>query len=47
VDYQAKTVEIFTLEAGRYTLSGQYAESERAVSKELEGFEVAVGALFD
>ena len=47
VDYEAKTIEIFNLAQGVYTLTGKYTGSDTAASRQLPGFEVVVGTLFN
>lgn len=47
VDYQAKTVEVFTLVEGDYTLAGKYTVGDTLVSGQLEGFKIAVEAIFN
>jgi Uma2 family endonuclease len=47
VDYEAKTVEVFTLTEGEYLLKGKYFEGEVAVSTQLAEFEIAVKTIFD
>jgi Uma2 family endonuclease len=47
VDYQAKTVEIFTLVEAEYRLAGQYGRGDEAVSTQLAGFRVSVDSLFN
>jgi Uma2 family endonuclease len=47
VDYEAKTIEIFNLAQGIYTLTGKYTGSDTAASTRLPGFEVVVGTLFN
>jgi Uma2 family endonuclease len=46
VDYRVRTVEVFFLEGGTFTLLGQYGPGEMAQSRVLEGFEVAVDEVF-
>ena len=46
VDYRAKTVEVFVLEQGEYTLIGKWGVGESAASRVLEGFQVAVADIF-
>jgi Uma2 family endonuclease len=47
VDYQAKTVEVFTLVEGDYTLAGKYTVGDTLVSGQLEGFKIAVETIFN
>lgn len=42
VDYRAKTVEVFVLEQGEFTLIGKWGVGETASSRVLSGFQVAV-----
>jgi Uma2 family endonuclease len=42
VDPQAKTIEVFVLEQGTYTLVGKWGAGQRAPSQVLRGFEIAV-----
>ena len=47
VDYRARTVEVFALEGGEYTLvDGIKREGDRATSRVLTGFEIAVADVF-
>jgi Uma2 family endonuclease len=46
VDYRARTIDVFFLEKGTYTLLDQYGAGEIARSRILEGFEVAVSEVF-
>ena len=46
VDPRARTVEIFTLEAGTYALQGKFGSGERAPSPLLTGFEMTVDEVF-
>jgi Uma2 family endonuclease len=47
VDYQNKTVEIFTLTEGTYTLWGKYKMGDTVVSKQLPNFNIAVETIFN
>ncbi len=47
VDYQAKTVEVYILMEGVYTLTGNYAVGDVAASTQLTDFKVTVESLFD
>lgn len=42
VDYRAKTIEVFVLEAGTYTLIGQFEVGQTVASRILAGFEIKV-----
>lgn len=46
VDPDEQTVEVFVLREGVYVLHGKWGVGERAHSKELSGFEIAVNAIF-
>lgn len=46
VDYEAKTVEIFTLVEGAYELAGKYSSNQTAASSQLAGFKIIVDSLF-
>ena len=46
VDYEAKTVELFTLAEGNYILIGKYASGNITGSLQLAGFEIAIDLLF-
>ena len=46
VDYRAKTVEVFVLEQGEYTLIGKWGVGDSAASRVLEGFQVAAADIF-
>ncbi len=46
VDYRAKTVEVFVLEKGEYTLLGKWGMGETATSRILVSFQVAVAEIF-
>jgi Uma2 family endonuclease len=46
VDYRAKTIEIFKLEAAAYVLTGKFGPGQSAVSQELTGFSVPIDELF-
>jgi len=46
VDPDSRTVEVFVLREGAYELLGKWGMGERARSKVLEGFEVAVDEVF-
>jgi Uma2 family endonuclease len=46
VDYRAKTVEVFALEKGDYSLLGKWNLGETAISRVLAGFQVAVAEIF-
>ena len=46
VDYRARTIEVFSLEAGEYALLGKYGISETARSVVLAGFAVKVDEVF-
>ena len=46
VDYRAKTVEVFVLEQGEYTLIGKWGVGDSAESRVLVGFKVAVADIF-
>jgi Uma2 family endonuclease len=46
VDYRAKTVEVFVLEEGEFTLIGKWGAGETASSRVLSGFQVAVTDVF-
>jgi Uma2 family endonuclease len=46
IDPEAKTVEVLHLESGTYQLVGRWHPGERAQSRLLNGFEVAVSPLF-
>ncbi len=46
VDYRAKTVEVFVLEEGEFTLIGKWGVGETASSRGLSGFQVAVADIF-
>ncbi len=46
VDYRAKTVEVFVLEEGEFTLIGKWGVGETASSRGLNGFQVAVADIF-
>ena len=46
VDYQARTVEIFTLTGDGYHLAGKYKGQAVAASRQLSGFQVVVASLF-
>jgi Uma2 family endonuclease len=45
IDPEAKTVEVLSLQSGEYRLAGRWHPGERAQSRLLQGFEVAVAAL--
>ncbi|MBI4770767.1 MAG: Uma2 family endonuclease [Chloroflexi bacterium] len=45
-DYRAKTIEVYVLEEGVYSLQGQWRVGEAARSQVLEGFEIAVSDIF-
>jgi Uma2 family endonuclease len=47
VDPQAKTVEVYLLQKGRYALFGQWGAGEIARSDALAGFEVAVDVVME
>jgi Uma2 family endonuclease len=47
VDYEAKTVEVFTLVEGVYTLAGKYTGDDVFSSTQLAGFKVTVDSLFN
>jgi Uma2 family endonuclease len=47
VDYEAKTVEVFTLIEGVYTLAGKYTGDDVVSSTQLAGFKVTVDSLFN
>jgi Uma2 family endonuclease len=47
VDYQRKTVEVFSLSEGVYTLLGKYKVGDTVTSKELSGFKVPVKNIFN
>lgn len=47
VDYQAKTVEVFTLVEGDYALAGKYTVGDTLVSGQIEGFKIAAEAIFN
>lgn len=46
VDYRKKTVEVFLLESGSYTLLGQYGVGESVTSTSLATFTITVDSLF-
>ena len=46
VDYEAQTVEIFTLVKGTYTLTGHYTGDDKVTSTQLSGFKITVKSLF-
>ncbi|MBC8449183.1 MAG: Uma2 family endonuclease [Chloroflexi bacterium] len=46
VDPRARTIEIFTLEAGTYTLQGKFESGERVSSQAVAGFEMTVDEVF-
>lgn len=46
VDYRAQTVEVFVLEKGEYTLTGKWSAGEKATSRVLDGFQIAVADVF-
>ena len=46
VDVEAQTLEVFTLKRKQYVLFGKWGEGQRAKSKLLKGFEVAVDEIF-
>ncbi len=46
VNYQHKTIEIFTLDAGVYQLKGKYGIGEIVTSNQLVGFEMVVEKIF-
>jgi Uma2 family endonuclease len=46
VDPDERTVEVFSLQEGRYALRGRFGPDETLRSDLLPGFEVAVGDLF-
>jgi Uma2 family endonuclease len=46
VDYRARTIEVFVLEAGEYVLLGKFTSGEVARSRVLAGFQVAVDDIF-
>ncbi len=46
VDIEAQTIEVFTLRGRKYSLLGKFGMGERARSKLLMGFEVAVDEVF-
>ena len=46
VDIEAQTIEVLTLKRKKYALLGQWGMGERARSKLLKGFEVAVDEVF-
>lgn len=46
VDYRAKTIEVFVLEEGEYTLIGRFGAEAKATSRIIGGFEVAVADIF-
>ena len=47
VDYQAKTIEIFSLKGGIYQPAQQYALSDTIQSAQLPGFQLPVETIFD
>lgn len=47
VDTRARTVEVRTLEEGRYTLVAEFGSGEAAHSQAIPGFDVAVDDLFE
>ena len=47
VDYEAKTVEVFTLTEGVFTLVGKYTRDDVAFSSQLTDFKVTVDSLFN
>lgn len=46
VDYRAKTVEVFVLENGLYTLIAKWGAGETATARALAGFQIAVNDIF-
>lgn len=46
IDPEAKTIEVLHLEAGAFVLAGRWHPGERAQSRLLKGFQVAVKNLF-
>jgi Uma2 family endonuclease len=47
VDYQAKTIEIFSLVEGAYQLAKKYGLSDAITSAQLPGFQLPVERVFD
>jgi Uma2 family endonuclease len=47
VDYEAKTVECFTLVDGAYSLAGRYTGDDTVTSTQLAGFKIVVNSLFN
>ncbi len=47
VDYEAKTIELFTLVEGDYTPAGNYAGREVVASTQLDGFKISVESIFN
>ncbi len=47
VDYQAKTIQVYTLVEGVYQLTGDYATTDTARSSQIAGFEVIVDSIFN
>jgi Uma2 family endonuclease len=47
VDYEAKTVEVFTLRQGQYTLVGLYSGGDEVISEALAGFSITPNILFN
>ena len=43
VDPEARTIEVFVLGQGKYSLLGRFGEGEKTTSKALKGFSVTVG----
>ena len=46
VDYRARTIDVFFLEKGTYTLLNQYKPGDMAQSRVLKSFQVAVNEVF-
>lgn len=46
VDYRARTIEVFVLEAGEYALLGKWGDGEEARSQVLAGLKVDVRTVF-
>ncbi len=47
VDYEAKSIELFTLVEGDYTLAGNYTGREVVASTQLSGFKISVESIFN
>lgn len=47
VDYNSKSVEVFTLSEGHYTLSGKYEVGDTVTSEQLPGFAIPLKTIFN